>query len=72
MQASLFRKEVVPFLLIFAVLIAATIILDGVKKDHWRILVGKDAEALDRAVRKSPLHTYDLDFNRYMMAEWQD
>jgi NAD(P)-dependent dehydrogenase (short-subunit alcohol dehydrogenase family) len=51
---------------------AATIILDGVKKDHWRILVGKDAEAMDRAVRKSPLHTYDLDFNRYMMAEWQE
>ena len=51
---------------------AATIILDGVKKDHWRILVGQDAKAMDRAVRKSPLHTYDLDFNRYMMAEWQD
>lgn len=51
---------------------AATIILDGVKKDHWRILVGKDAEAFDRAVRKSPLHTYDLDFSRYVKAEWQD
>jgi hypothetical protein len=51
---------------------AATIILDGVKQDHWRILVGKDAEALDRAVRKSPLHTYDLDFNRYVQEEWQD
>jgi len=51
---------------------AATIILNGVKQDHWRILVGKDAEALDRAVRKSPLHTYDLDFDRYMLAEWQD
>ena len=50
---------------------AATIILDGVKKDHWRILVGKDAEALDRAVRKSPLHTYDLDFDRYVKAQWQ-
>jgi NAD(P)-dependent dehydrogenase (short-subunit alcohol dehydrogenase family) len=51
---------------------AAKIILDGVKQDHWRILVGKDAEALDRAVRKSPLHTYDLDFNRYVMEEWRD
>jgi NAD(P)-dependent dehydrogenase (short-subunit alcohol dehydrogenase family) len=51
---------------------AAKIILDGVKNDHWRILVGKDAEALDRAVRKSPLHTYDLDFDKYVRAEWQD
>ena len=51
---------------------AASIILDGVKRDHWRILVGKDAEALDRAVRKYPLQTYDLDFDRYMRAEWQD
>jgi|TARA_B100000315_G_scaffold58928_1_gene53476 NAD(P)-dependent dehydrogenase (short-subunit alcohol dehydrogenase family) len=51
---------------------AATIILNGVKKDHWRILVGKDAEALDRAVRKAPLHTYDLDFNRYVQEEWQE
>ncbi len=51
---------------------ASKIILDGVKQDHWRILVGKDAEALDRAVRKHPLHTYDLDFDRYMRAEWQD
>lgn len=51
---------------------AAKIILDGVKKSHWRILVGSDAEALDRAVRKSPLHTYDLDFDRYVRAEWQE
>ncbi len=50
---------------------AAKIILDGVKADHWRILVGKDAEALDRAVRKQPLHTYDLDFDRYVREEWQ-
>ncbi len=48
---------------------AATIILDGVKNDHWRILVGKDAVAFDKAVRKSPLHTYDLDFDRYVRAE---
>ena len=50
---------------------AATIILNGVKKDHWRILVGKDAEALDRAVRKTPLHAYDLDFDRFVREEWQ-
>jgi NAD(P)-dependent dehydrogenase (short-subunit alcohol dehydrogenase family) len=51
---------------------AAKIILDGVKADEWRILVGKDAEALDRAVRKHPLNTYDLDFDRFVRAEWQE
>ncbi|MEE8398260.1 MAG: SDR family NAD(P)-dependent oxidoreductase [Desulfobacterales bacterium] len=51
---------------------AADIILHGVRENHWRILVGKDAEALDRAVRKSPLNTYDLDFDRFVAAEWQD
>ena len=30
---------------------AATIILDGVRADSWRILVGDDAHALDEAVR---------------------
>jgi len=51
---------------------AADIILDGVRKNIWRILVGKDAEALDRAVRKHPLNTYDLDFDKFVMAEWQE
>jgi len=51
---------------------AADIILNGVRNNHWRILVGKDAEALDRAVRKHPHQTYDLDFNKYVKAEWQD
>lgn len=49
---------------------AATIILNGVKADEWRILVGPDAEALDRAVRKHPLNTYDLDFDRFVREEW--
>ncbi len=49
---------------------AATIILNGVKQNHWRILVGKDAEALDRAVRKDPLHAYDLDFDRHVRDQW--
>jgi NAD(P)-dependent dehydrogenase (short-subunit alcohol dehydrogenase family) len=49
---------------------AASIILDGVRHDHWRILVGKDAEALDRAVRKSPLRTYDLDFGTLVEEEY--
>ena len=42
---------------------AAEIILEGVKNDQWRILIGRDAEALDKAVRKDPLKAYDLDFS---------
>jgi NAD(P)-dependent dehydrogenase (short-subunit alcohol dehydrogenase family) len=41
---------------------AARIILDGVKADRWRILVGRDAELIDRRVRDAPEHAYDLDF----------
>ncbi len=33
---------------------AAKIILDGVKGEKWRILVGKDAEFLDTQVRAAP------------------
>ena len=47
---------------------AAEIILQGVKDENWRILVGKDAEALDEAVRKSPLEAYDLDFSARVWA----
>lgn len=50
---------------------AATIILDGVRSDRWRILVGQDAAALDRAVRKSPEETYDPDFGKLVQAEWE-
>ena len=38
---------------------AATIILDGVRSGAWRILVGKDAEMLDAAVRAKPEAAYD-------------
>jgi hypothetical protein len=41
---------------------AATIILDGVKADRWRILVGEDAHRLDDLVRSSPEQAYDVDF----------
>ncbi|HUC65918.1 MAG TPA: SDR family NAD(P)-dependent oxidoreductase [Stellaceae bacterium] len=41
---------------------AATIILDGVKAERWRILVGKDAERLDERVRQDPEQAYDADF----------
>ena len=39
---------------------AATVILDGVRAEHWRILVGDDAHALDRAVRADPDAAYEL------------
>jgi hypothetical protein len=48
---------------------AATIILDGVKADRWRILVGKDAHRLDELVRQSPERAYDLDFFESFAAE---
>jgi NAD(P)-dependent dehydrogenase (short-subunit alcohol dehydrogenase family) len=38
---------------------AATIILDGVRNDAWRILVGDDAHALDDAIRRDPTAAYD-------------
>jgi NAD(P)-dependent dehydrogenase (short-subunit alcohol dehydrogenase family) len=41
---------------------AATIILDGVKTDRWRILVGQDAQRIDELVRQSPERAYDEDF----------
>ncbi len=41
---------------------AATIILDGVKAESWRILVGEDAHVIDEMVRGSPEQAYDTDF----------
>ena len=51
---------------------AAEIILQGVKDDDWRILVGKDAVALDEAVREAPLEAYDLDFSERAWARITD
>ena len=41
---------------------AATIILEGVKADRWRILVGSDAQLMDRMVRDDPEQAYDDQF----------
>ena len=41
---------------------AVTIILDGVKADRWRILVGADAHKIDEMVRQSPERAYDIAF----------
>ena len=41
---------------------AAKIILDGVKAERWRILVGPDAEFLDAQVRAAPETAYTPEF----------
>jgi NAD(P)-dependent dehydrogenase (short-subunit alcohol dehydrogenase family) len=48
---------------------AATIILDAVRRDEWRILVGDDAQSLDRRVRADPLAAYEPDFTLSGRAE---
>jgi NAD(P)-dependent dehydrogenase (short-subunit alcohol dehydrogenase family) len=48
---------------------AAKIILDGVKAERWRILVGDDAHRLDERVRQAPEKAYDLDFYQSFAAE---
>jgi NAD(P)-dependent dehydrogenase (short-subunit alcohol dehydrogenase family) len=48
---------------------AAKVILDGVKAERWRILVGHDAELLDRWVRDAPEGTYDPSFHARFAAE---
>ncbi len=48
---------------------AATVILDGVREDRWRILVGDDAHALDAAVRADPERAYDPNFGDVLFAE---
>jgi NAD(P)-dependent dehydrogenase (short-subunit alcohol dehydrogenase family) len=48
---------------------AATIILDGVKAERWRIIVGDDANRLDARVRANPEQAYDVDFYTSFAAE---
>lgn len=52
---------------------AAKIILDGVKTERWRILVGKDAEMLDQRVRQAPENAYEPDFYKSFAEQvgWQ-
>ena len=47
---------------------AANIILDGVRNDEWRILVGEDAKVLDRMVRESPETAYEKSFMEALQA----
>jgi NAD(P)-dependent dehydrogenase (short-subunit alcohol dehydrogenase family) len=47
---------------------AATAILDGVRADEWRILVGDDAMALDELVRERPGEAYEQSFVELLRA----
>jgi len=47
---------------------AARIILDGVRADRWRILVGQDAEVLDQMVREAPEEAYETSFMERLVA----
>lgn len=40
----------------------AAIILDGIRNDQWRILVGEDAKSLDQMARDHPEELYDPEF----------
>ncbi|WP_454627828.1 SDR family oxidoreductase [Bradyrhizobium cenepequi] len=48
---------------------AAKIILDGVKADRWRILVGEDAHVLDERVRQTPELAYTPEFFERIKAD---
>ncbi|HEY2035276.1 MAG TPA: SDR family NAD(P)-dependent oxidoreductase [Rhizomicrobium sp.] len=50
---------------------AAKIILDGVRAEKWRILVGKDAEFLDQKVRSAPEEAYTPKFYEELIASTQ-
>jgi NAD(P)-dependent dehydrogenase (short-subunit alcohol dehydrogenase family) len=48
---------------------AAKVILDGVKAERWRILVGDDAHRLDERVRQTPERAYDAEFYQSFAEE---
>ena len=48
---------------------AATVILDGVKNERWRIVVGEDAKRIDELVRATPERAYEVDFFESMAQE---
>ena len=48
---------------------AARIILDGVKAERWRILVGEDAHKLDERVRQNPEAAYTAEFYQSFSEE---
>jgi hypothetical protein len=48
---------------------AAKIILDGVKAERWRILVGDDARKMDQLVRADPENAYEQPFFEKLAGE---
>lgn len=48
---------------------AARVILDGVREQRWRILVGDDAHVLDRLVREAPEYAYEESFMARQLDE---
>jgi hypothetical protein len=48
---------------------AAKIILDGVRANRLRILVGPDAHIIDRMVREDPDHAYESEFYERFASE---
>ncbi len=52
---------------------AATVILDGVRKEQWRILIGDDARALDELVREAPEEAYEPSFMQKLQSrtDWK-
>ncbi|MDJ0865925.1 MAG: SDR family NAD(P)-dependent oxidoreductase [Myxococcota bacterium] len=48
---------------------ASRVILDGVRQEKWRILVGDDAHAMDRLVREAPEEAYEPAFLDKLRSE---
>jgi NAD(P)-dependent dehydrogenase (short-subunit alcohol dehydrogenase family) len=48
---------------------AAKIMLDGVRSETWRILVGEDAQRMDEMVRADPVHAYEPGFFERMAGD---
>ena len=48
---------------------AARVILDGVREERWRILVGHDAGVLDGMVRETPEEAYEPSFMERFVAQ---
>ena len=48
---------------------AASIILDGVRQNRWRILVGDDAHLIDNLVRQDPENAYEMEFMERILEQ---
>jgi NAD(P)-dependent dehydrogenase (short-subunit alcohol dehydrogenase family) len=51
---------------------AAEIILDGIRNDRWRILVGEDAHAMDADIRNDPENAYDKMFMETLHQDFDE